>query len=193
MRPEPQHAVVRYSGGIRAAFRWAGSGQGPAVFALSEAGGALTDYGSLVSKDPEALCRAEARIETPAGAWTARFASTIFDEPRGAFWDEPGLLLVGYGFVTYGFEARSGDLRWTHAAKTPLVAVLLSSRLPHALIQTEIETFAVRADGEVAWRVAHSDVVVAAELVGGRLALTSFAGQTSTLNPATGRPDASGA
>jgi outer membrane protein assembly factor BamB len=189
MTAEPGHAVVRYPGGIRAAFRWGGSGRGAEVFALSESGGTLTDYGSLVSTEPDLLCRAEARVETPGGAWTARFASMIFDEPAGAYWDDPGLLLVTYGFATYAFEARTGELRWSHRSKTPLVALLVSPRLPHALVQSEIETFAIRPDGEVAWRVAHSDVVVGAALVGGRLALTSFGGQTSTLDAATGRPD----
>ena len=46
---------------------------------------------------------------------------------------------------------------------------------------------AIRADGDVAWRVAHSDVVVEADLIGGRLVLSSFGGQTSSLDPATGR------
>jgi hypothetical protein len=157
------------------------------VFALTEAGGELTDHGSLVSQDPDRLCRAEVRVETPSGPWTARLASTIFDDPIAAFWDEPGLLLVAYGFVTYAFEARSGQLRWSHRAATPLVTILLSSRLPHVLVQTEIETFAIRPDGEVAWRVAHSDVVVGAQLIGGRLTLASFGGQTSSLDALTGR------
>ena len=46
---------------------------------------------------------------------------------------------------------------------------------------------AIEPDGTVAWRVAHSDVVTAVELVGGRLVLTSFAGQVSALDPVTGR------
>lgn len=157
------------------------------MFALTEAGGPLTDYGSLVAADPDALCRAEIRVESPAGAWTARLASTIYDEPAGAFWDEPGLLVVAYGFATYAFDARAGTLRWSHRAGTPLVTILVSSRLPHVLVQTELETFAIRPDGEVAWRVSHSDVVVAAQLLGGRLALASFGGQTSSLDPLTGR------
>ena len=45
------------------------------------------------------------------------------------------------------------------------------------LVQSELETFAIEPDGTVAWRIAHSDVVTAAELVGGRLVLTSFDGQ----------------
>jgi hypothetical protein len=179
--------VVQFPGAIRASFRWAGSDQAGAVFALSEAGGELTDYGDLVSTDPDRLCRAEVRVETPAGAWSARLASTIFDDPVGAFWDEHGLLLVAYGFSTYAFAARTGVLAWSHKAKTPLVALLVSSRLPHVLVQTELETFAIRPDGEVAWRVAHSDVVVDAQLVGGRLALASFGGQASSLDPLTGR------
>jgi hypothetical protein len=40
----------------------------------------------------------------------------------------------------------------------------------------------------VAWRIAHSDVVTGAELVGGRLVLTSYSGQLNALDPATGRP-----
>jgi hypothetical protein len=140
-----------------------------------------------VSTAPDALCRAEIRVETPTGAWTARLASPIYDEPVGAFRDEPGLLVVAYGFTTYAFEARTGTLRWSHRSGTPIVALLVSSRLPHVLVQTEIETFAIRDDGEVAWRVAHSDVVVGAQLVGGRLALASYGGQTTSLDPLTGR------
>jgi len=55
------------------------------------------------------------------------------------------------------------------------------------LAQAEIETFALEADGAVAWRVAHSDVVTAAELVGGRLVLSSFDGQVRAIDPLTGR------
>ena len=55
------------------------------------------------------------------------------------------------------------------------------------IVQAEIETFALEPDGEVAWRVAHSDVVTAAELIGGRLVLTGFDGQLNALDPATGR------
>jgi hypothetical protein len=55
------------------------------------------------------------------------------------------------------------------------------------IVQAEIETFALEADGEVAWRVAHSDVVTGAELVGGRLVLSSFDGQVRAMDPLTGR------
>src|SRR6476646_10734101 len=64
-RPEPRHAVVQFPGGIRASFRWAGSGQAAAVFALSEVGGKLTDYGDLIASEPDALCRAEVHVESP--------------------------------------------------------------------------------------------------------------------------------
>jgi outer membrane protein assembly factor BamB len=117
-----------------------------------------------------------------------RLASTIFDPPAGLLWDETGLFVVKYGFHTYGFDARSGDLRWSHRSATPVVAILASSRLPHVLAQAEIETFALEADGTVAWRIAHSDVVTEAELVGGRLVLTSFSGEMTALDPASGRP-----
>ncbi|MCC6383032.1 MAG: PQQ-binding-like beta-propeller repeat protein [Dehalococcoidia bacterium] len=167
--------------------RWGGSGQAAAVFALSEVGGQLSDHGALVSTDPDALCRAELRVDTPAGAWTARLASPIFDQPAGVLWDTEGLLVVAYGFMTYAFEARTGGVRWSHRSATPLLGAFASSRLDHVVVQSELETFAIEADGEVAWRVAHSDVVVGAELVGGRLVLTGFSGQQAALDPATGR------
>jgi outer membrane protein assembly factor BamB len=185
---QPRDATVSYPGGLRARWRWAGSGSGPAVFALSEAGGTLTDHGPLVSPSFEELCRAELRIEGPGGAWTARMASTIYDEPAGLLWDEHGLFVVKYGFHTYGFDARSGSLRWSHRSATPVLAALASSRLPHVLVQAEVETFALEADGAVAWRIAHSDVVTEAELVGGHLVLTSFGGAVSAIDPASGRP-----
>ena len=60
-------------------------------------------------------------------------------------------------------------------------------RLAHLLVQSEIETFAIDPDGTVGWRIAHSDVVSEAALVGGRLVLTSYTGQVSAIDPATGR------
>jgi outer membrane protein assembly factor BamB len=158
-----------------------------AVFALTEAGGTLVDHGPLGGEDFARLCRAEVRVEGPGGAWTGRFASAIYDEPAGLYWDTEGLLVVTYGFHTYGLDARSGDLRWSHASATPIVRLLGSSRLAHVLVQAEIETFAIEADGAVAWRVGHSDVVTDADLVGGRLVLSSFDGQVTALDPATGR------
>lgn len=186
----PRDAVVQYPGGIRVRYRWAGSGEGEAVFALSESGGSLVDLGEIVSTEPERLCRAELRVDTPAGPWTVRLASAIFDDPAALLWDEPALLVVKYGFVTYAFAAREGVLRWSHRSRTPLVAILGSPRLRHVIVQSEIETFALDAGGEVAWRLGHSDVVAAAELVGGRLVLTSYDGQVTALDPATGRPAA---
>ncbi len=187
MATEVSHAVIAFPGGIRASLRWAGSGSAAAVFALTETGGTLEDHGALVGSDPDRRCRAEMRVESPAGAWTARLASTISDAPAGFYWDTAGLLVVKYGFHVYAFEARTGALRWHHRSASPVVVVLGSSRLAHILVQAEIETFAIEASGEVAWRVAHSDVVAAAELVGGKLVLTSFAGEIRALDPATGR------
>ncbi len=190
MVAEPRNATITYPGGLRARWRWGGSGQSDAVFALSEAGGSLVDLGASVSTDPDALCRAELRLEGPRGAWTARFASTIFDEPRARYWDTEGLLVVAYGFHTYGLDAATGDARWEHRSATPVIALLGSSRLAHVIVQSEIETFAIEADGSVAWRVAHTDVVTAADLIGGRLVLTGFDGQLNALDPASGRPAA---
>jgi hypothetical protein len=187
MAAEPRHAVIQFPGGIRAAMRWAGSGEGDAVFALSEAGGTLTDLGAMTGSEPERRCRAEIRVDTPAGPWTVRLASLVSDEPAGLLWDTEGLLLIEYGFHVYAFEARTGELRWAHRSASPMVVLIGSSRLPHVLAQAEIETFALRPDGEVSWRVAHSDVVTEAELIGGRLVLTSFAGEVRAIDPMTGR------
>jgi len=181
-------ATVAYPGGLRGRWRWAGSGQAEAVFAMSEAGGELTDLGALTGPDPDARCRAELRIEGPAGAWTVRLASTINDQPAAVLWDTAGQLVAKYGFHAYGFDARTGALGWSHRSATPILAVLASSRLRHVLVQGELETFAIEADGQVAWRVAHSDVVVGVDLVGGRLVLTSYAGDRNVLDPVTGRP-----
>lgn len=187
---EPRNSTVTYPGGLRARWRWGGSGQAAAVFALAEAGGTLIDLGPRVSADPDALCRAELRLEGPRGAWTARFASTIHDEPRATYWDTEGLLVVAYGFHTVGLDAASGEVRWEHRSATPLIALFGSPRLGHVLVQSELETFALESDGEVAWRVAHTDVVTAADLIGGRLVLTGFDGQLNAIDPATGRPTA---
>ena len=185
--PEPRNATISYPGGLRARWRWGGSGQARAIFALSEAGGRLEDLGTRVSADPDALCRAELRLEGPRGAWTARFASTIHDEPRATYWDTAGLLVVAYGFHTYGLDAATGEPRWEHRSATPLIALFGTPRLRHVLVQSELETFALEEDGTVAWRVAHSDVVTAADLIAGRLVLTGFDGQVNAIDAATGR------
>jgi len=184
---EPHDATVAYPGGLRARWRWAGSGQAAAVFALSEVGGELLDLGPEVSDEPDALCRAELRVDGPAGAWTARFASTINDEPAAQLWDTAAQLVVKYGFHGYGLDARTGARRWVHRSATPLLAVFASSRLRHVILQAELETFAIEPDGTVAWRIAHSDVVTEASMVGGRLVLTGYGGGVNALDPATGR------
>lgn len=179
--------AVQYPGGFRARFRWAGSGRAAEVFAISEAQGTLADHGSLAGDAPDALCRAELRVEGPQGSWTARFASVIFDEPQGVLWDTHGLLLVKYGFRLYALGGRTGELAWSHASGTPALAILASSRLDHVLLQTELETIALRSDGEVAWRAAHSDVITEAQLVAGRLDLTTYAGQHVYLDASSGQ------
>ncbi|MBI2762346.1 MAG: hypothetical protein HYX54_01105 [Chloroflexi bacterium] len=183
---DPHDATLTYPGGLRARWRWAGTGQAAAVFALSEAG-ALEDLGPLVAEDPDSRCRAELRIDGPAGSWSVRFASTLNDTPLAVLWDTTGLLVVKYGFHAYGLVARNGALAWSHRSATPILTVLASSRLRHVLVQSELETFALDPDGSVAWRIAHSDVVTAAELLGGRLILTSYSGLINAIDPATGR------
>ena len=179
--------AVQYPGGIAARYRWTGSGGGPQMFAISEAVGTLVDHGPLAGSEPDRMCRLELRVESPAGSWTGRFASPIFADPSGALWDEAGLLLVAYGFVLYAIEPRSGSLAWAHTSGSPIVAILASSRLDHVLLQTEIETMALRRDGAVAWRAAHDDVIVDAALIAGRLDLTTYAGAHLYLDADSGR------
>ena len=50
-RRQPHDATIVYPGGLRARWRWGGSGEGPAVFALSEAGGTLIEHGALAGVD----------------------------------------------------------------------------------------------------------------------------------------------
>jgi hypothetical protein len=181
-----ERLAVQYPGGISARYRWTGSGGGPSLFAISEAVGDLTDHGPIAGSDPERMCRLELRVESPAGTWTARFASPIYDEPQGALWDTPGLLLIKYGFVLYAIRPRTGELAWTHPSGTPALAVLSSTRLDHVLLQTELETMALRADGSVVWRAAHDEVIVGAQLIAGRLDLTTYAGAHVYLDAASG-------
>lgn len=182
-----QRVQVQYPGGLAARYRWSGSGRAAEVFAVSEAVERLVDLGFLVAAEPDRLCRAELHIEGPLGAWTVRFASIVFDEPQGVLWDTAGLLLVKYGFHLYALGNRTGELAWSRASGTPIVAVVASPRLDNAVLQSEIETIALRPDGEVAWRAAHADVIVGAELVAGRLILTSYGGQHVVIDARTGR------
>ena len=46
MAAEPRDATIAYPGGLRARWRWGGTGQAREVFALSEAGGSLVDLGA---------------------------------------------------------------------------------------------------------------------------------------------------
>ena len=109
-RREPRNRTETYPGGLRARWRWGGSGQAAAVFALSEAGGALLDLGPSVSDDPDALCRAELRLEGPRGAWTARFASTHLRRARGRpTGTRPGCSSWPTGSTPFGLDAATGE------------------------------------------------------------------------------------
>ena len=185
---EVQRATIGYPGGLSARYRWGGSGSAEDVFALSEDGGALTDHAELAGGDPVRMCRAELRVEGPLGLWTARFASPVFDEPAGLLWDTQMQLVIKYGFRVYGLAARTGELRWSHLSGTPIVAVLGSPRIEHVIVQSEVETMALDPSGATRWRVAHSDVIASAELLGGRLTTTSYGGDVAVFDPASGRP-----
>lgn len=168
-----------------ARYRWAGSAAGTDVFGISEASGPLTDL-SEGQNAGNRRCYAEVHVEGPTGAWTARISSVIYDDPEGALWDEHQLLLVKYGFTLHAFAARTGDAAWRYLASTPLIALLTSARLDHVLVQAEVETIALRADGSVAWHVTHEDVIAQARLVGGHLDLTSYSGAHLLIDARTG-------
>ncbi len=153
---------------------------------MSEATARLVDLGPVVSEDPDRLCRAELQLDTPAGSAAFRFASKVYAEPVGLYWDTEGLLLVGYGFHTYALDPRTAELRWSHRSATPLVALLGSSQLDHVLVQAQLETFALDASGGVRWRLALTDVAVAAQLVGGVLVVESAGGDRQGFDPRTG-------
>lgn len=186
MTAEVQRLSVQYPGGFAARYRWAGSGQGDEVFGISEATGTLNDFGDLAGSRPDSLCRAELRVEGPNASWTARFASLVYDAPDAVLLDTAGLLVVRYGFLVYAIDARSGSLAWSHQSATPTVAILASARLDHVILQTEVETIALRPDGTVAWRAAHDDVITEAQLVAGRLDLTTYTGAHVYLDARTG-------
>lgn len=185
--PEIGRLSVQYPGGLAARFRWSGSGRAAEVFGVSESAGTLNDYGSMAGPESDAMSRAELRVEGPGGSWTARFGSVVFDEPQGVLWDTAGLLLVKYGFHLFALRSRSGELAWTYGSGTPTLAILASSRLEHVLLQTELDTIALRENGEVAWRAAHSDVITEAQLIAGRLDLTTYSGQHVYLDARTGQ------
>ncbi len=184
---EVARLTVRYPGGFTARYRWVGTGHADDLFGVSELSGRLADHGAQVDAQPDRLCRAELRVEGPGGEWTARFASVIYDEPQGVFWDTCSLLLVKYGFVLYALDGRTGALAWSHASGTPTLAVLASARLEHVILQTELETLALGSDGTVAWRAAHSEVITDAQLIAGRLDLTTYTGAHLYLDADSGR------
>ena len=189
MSTEPRNAPSPIPGGLRARWRWGGSGSGPAVFALSEARWRTGRPGHRASRPIRSRCAApscDSRARAAPGRPASPRSSTT---SRGRSTGTPtGLLVVAYGFHTYGLEVDSGEAPLGppvgDAARSPCFG---SPRLAHVIVQSELETFAIEPDGTVAWRVAHSDVVTAADLLGGRLVLTSFDGQVSALDPATGR------
>ena len=100
------------------------------------------------------LCRAELRLEGPRGAWTARFASTIYDEPRALTGTRPACWSWPTGSTRSAWTSTTGEARWEHRSATPLIALFGSSRLAHVLVQSELETFAIEAgrDGRLADR-----------------------------------------
>ena len=81
-----------------------------------------------------------------------RRSSTSRGPPLG----HPGLLVVAYGFHTFGLDAATGE-RLGAPLGDAGIALFGSSRLAHVLVQSELETFAIEPDGTVAWRIAHSE------------------------------------
>ena len=185
---EPRHTVIAFPGGLRASLRWAGSGRAAEVFALTEAGGPLVDLGELAGPDPDERCRAEIRRRD---AGRAVDGPARLDDQRRAGGPAVGLrgparhqvrvprLRVRRADRRAGAGATGARRRCSSSSARP--GCRTSSPRPRSRPSRS------RRDGEVAWRVAHSDVVTEAELVGGRLVLTSFDGQVRAIDPLTGR------
>ena len=93
---------------------------------------------------------------------------------------------IGTGFTLFALNGRTGELGWSYVSGTPTLAILASSRIDHVLLQTELETIALDANGEVVWRAAHSDVITNAELIAGRLDLTTYGGAHLYLDAKSG-------
>ena len=96
----------------------------------------------------------------------------IHDEPRATYWDTAGSARRRVRLPHVRARLRPGEPAWDHRSATPIIGLFGSPRLDHVVVQAELETFAIESDGTVAWRVAHTDVVTAAEFIGGRLVLT---------------------
>ena len=159
--------TVQYPGGLAARYRWGGSGSGPEVFGLSESGGTLTDHGhARLGRPRAALPSGAARRGAARHMDGAIRLADLRRSPKGCSGIRRRCWRSATASSRTPSRSRTGELRWTHRSGTPLVALLGSSRLPHLLLQSEVETFALDAEGAVRWRAAHSDVVSAAELVG---------------------------
>ena len=144
--------------------------------------------GSRPTRTP--LCRAELRLEGPRGAWTVRFASLIHDDPRGAALGHARACWSSrYGFHTYALETRDrrrcAGTTARRRRSSPCSARRgspTSSSSPRSRRSRSSRTG--RSPGGSPTPTSST----AAELVGGRLVLTSFDGQVTALDPATGRP-----
>ena len=166
--PMSDRTTERDSSPIRAACERAGGGaaadRAPAVFALSEAGGALVDLSPVAAGSRAAVPRRAA----PRGPARRVVGALRVAHPRRAAraplghrrrcWSSPT------GSTPTASRSRRARPRWDHRSATPIIALLGSPRLAHVIVQSELETFAIEPDGTVAWRVAHSDVVTAADL-----------------------------
>ncbi len=91
--PSPATRSSSSRAGSERAAAGRGAAAAPAVFALTEAGGPLTDLGELAGADPDRRCRAELRVDTPGGSLDgpARVARSATSQP--ACCGTPGLLV----------------------------------------------------------------------------------------------------
>ena len=115
---EPRQAVVSYPGGLRVRYRWAGSGQGAAVFALTRGRRPAPRLRRSHGPDLERLCRAELRGRrarpAPGPPGSRRRSST---SRAGLPGTSPGCSSSSTGSSAYGLAARTGELRWLHRSR----------------------------------------------------------------------------
>ena len=128
----------------------------PRITAMSEVGGTLTDHGSLVSADPDRLCRAELRVEGPLGALDGAVRVGHQRRTRPACCGTPrGCCSCATASGSTPSRAAPATCAGAATAARPWSRSLGSSRLDHVIVQSEIETVALDGAGSVVWRLAH--------------------------------------
>ena len=121
---EPRNATVTYPGGLRARWRWGGSGPAPAVFALTEAGGSLIDLGPRSRPIPMPCAGRSSGSRdraAPGRSGSRRSSTTTRVRCTGT---APGSWSSPTGSTPTASRPRPASARWDHRSASPIVALL---------------------------------------------------------------------